>query len=121
MRVVVVGAQETRAKLGALPGRLREGAQTATARAIETEANAIRSSTPRRTGTLAGSIQTSVTSSVQGARGRVFSDERYALFVELGTRRHGVGRHMFERGAEQVRGQVEDQYEAAVNEIASSI
>lgn len=119
MEVLVVGAAEVRAKLAGLPGRLRGSVQEVAPQAIQLEADAIRAETPRLTGTLAGSIQTSVTGSVDGVRGRAFSDERYASFVERGTQKHGAGRHMFERGSQEAQERVEGQFKAAVDVVAS--
>lgn len=120
MNVVVVGAHEVSGKFAALPDRLRAGAQLATPRGAQLEAEIIRRDTPRLTGALAGSIQVSVTRTPDGARGRVFSDERYVGFVERGTTKHGPARRMFERGSTEAGGQVEDVYRAAVDEIAAS-
>ena len=120
MQVIVIGTAELKAQLGALPGRLRHSAEDDTDRAVHLEAEAIRADTPHRTATLAGSVQVSVTRSADGARGRVSSDLRYAPFVEHGTRRHGAGRHMFERGSQQSQTVVEGLYRAAVDTVAAS-
>lgn len=120
MQIVVVNAAEVRAKLSALPGRLRQGIQGAGPPAAAIQAQAIRAATPRLTGTLAGSIQTSVTNSADGVQGKVFSDERYAPFVEGGTQKHGEGRHMFKRGSEDARRRVEGEFAQAVDRVADS-
>jgi hypothetical protein len=121
MQVTVLGAKEVSAKLQALPEHLRRGLFDATTRATTLEADAIRSDSPRLTGTLAGSFQTEVTRTAAGARGRIWSDLRYTPFVESGTVKHGRAQHMVERGSTQVRGQVDDLYRLAVDEVAAAI
>lgn len=120
MQVVIVGATQVEAKLGALPEQLHRAAHQATTQATTLEAQAIRAVTPRRSGTLIGSIETEVTQTADGARGRAFSDLRYAPFVDHGTRRHGAARQMFERGSQAAKSPGEDLYRAAVDEVAAS-
>lgn len=121
MQVIVAGAAELRAQLGALPDRLRGAVLDGTTRGADLEARAIRADTPHLSGALAGSIQVSVTRTSDGAQGRVYSDLRYTPYVESGTRQHGAGRHMFDRGRLAARGPAEDLYQAAVDEVAESV
>lgn len=119
MQVIVTGAREVEAKLRALPGQLRRGIWDATPRAADLEAQTIRSLTPQRTGTLAGGIHTEVTETADGAKAKVIDGVRYASFVDRGTAEHGRAQHMFERGSKQVRGQAEDLYRVAVDDIVA--
>jgi hypothetical protein len=120
MQVTVIGAREVEAKLQALPNQLRRGIWDATPRAAEMEARTISSLTPQLTGALAGSVQIEVSKTADGARARIYSDVRYAPFVEHGTAKHGAGQHMFERGSQQASGRAVDLYRVAMDEIAAA-
>lgn len=119
MQVTVIGVESLSAKLVRLPQEISQETVRATEHGVELEARAIAAVTPRRTGALAASIQTSTSSSPAGAQGRVYSDLRYATFVERGTRRHGPAQRMFERGSANARGQIDGLYFQAMDRVAA--
>lgn len=110
VQVEAKGAQAVEQWLASAPGRLREQIWTTTERDIqEVLKPAVVERTPRRTGTLAGSIAGTVSRTGNGARGVLISKVRYVSFVERGTKEHGPARQMFQRG-----------YEATLREVAAS-
>lgn len=98
LTVQIAGLDRYVAWLGIAPAELVQGAQRATETVTRTEAEVIRANTPRVTGTLASSIQMRMDRTSEGATGRIFSDVRYAPFVDRGTLKHGAAQHMFEKG-----------------------
>jgi hypothetical protein len=119
--VRVTGAEGVEAWLATAPGKLLQAVWQTTEYNIEEIIKpAVVEATPRRSGTLAGSIHGSVTRTGTGARGSVSSGLRYASFVERGTTKHGPARHMFQHGYESTLERVEQSYEGMAVKFAET-
>lgn len=86
IQVQMVGDERLRIWLAATPVALKEAVWIGMEASVAVVAQRTRAVTPRLTGELAVSISTKVDRTSNGARGWVFSNVRYARFVEVGTK-----------------------------------
>lgn len=118
MKVTILGGNRLKAWLVTAPAEFRIGLFEATKSAVRLEAEQIRADTPRRTGTMAGSIGTKVKATAEGAVGEVYSTDQATRFVEFGTQKHGSAQRMFARGLSTTRPATKGIYRVAVGRVA---
>jgi phage gpG-like protein len=138
LSITLAGDAKTMAALAAKPVALAAGMYRATEAAVKVMERKVRSDTPVLTGALAGSITTQVQQRGTGAVGYVYSNLRYARFVEVGTKRgrprkrprpgksdtiigrRTKGARMFRTGLKESKPVVVELYNVVVREILSS-
>lgn len=81
----------------------------------------VQSHTPALTGALQASITGNVRRTPAKITGRIFSDLRYAAFVERGTRQHGPARRMFATGRVEAAPGVHEQFLRALQAYLETV
>lgn len=118
MTATIIGGKRLKLWLVRAPAEFRMGLFEATKAAVSIEAAQIIEDTPRRSGTMAGSIGTKVKATAEGAEGEVYSTDEATRFVEFGTQQHGSAQRMFARGLSTTRPATKGIYRAAVGRVA---
>lgn len=125
LKVTTRGVPAVTNRMRSLPDRLRAAMYDATEAGIKVTADMVYDNTPvmvenrggsnRYPGELRDSIQSKVTINEAGAlSGVVWTETRWAPFVEHGTAQHGRARHMFQLGQRTARPLVAMIFESAI-------